>query len=1095
MKIMHNSQRLEYREPFGALAVGEGCRLRLAVWDEAPEEGDWLCDVTLRLWKDGVGERLLPMRAEQDDAADVRRFVVDLPAEEEPGLLWYYFILRTGTDDLLFFGNNSESLGGAGQIWTEEPPSYQITVYRPEQVPDWYRRAVCYQIFPDRFARGKDWEDCRRMAQTEDWQGAERIDVQAWQTQPYYQRDAEGRVVGWPHFGGNLQGIRERLLYLKSLGVSAVYLNPIFRATSNHKYDTADYRQIDPSFGTEQDFAELAQEADRLGIRLILDGVFSHTGADSRYFNRWGNYPDLGAYQSEESLYYSWYKFRSYPDDYACWWGVDSLPEVDKSNADFRRFIYEGGESVVRRWLNLGASGWRLDVADELPEDFISELRAAAKETKPDALILGEVWEDASNKISYGQRRRYLLGGSLDATMNYPFRSAVMKYLLGERSAEYLAAVLMSLKENYPPEHFAAAYNLIGTHDTVRALTALGGVAESENKSGENIYLSEQQYEAAAARLKLAALLQFVTNGVPAIYYGDEVGVQGMADPFNRAPYPWGAEDEGLLYWYRRLAQLRAAYPLLTDGEFEPLALNDDVYACRRFWYNRADGDEQILVLINRADRTVRVDLPIAEAAWGRELLGGVDLRAEDGIVRELAPFSAEVWLLLPEEPHTPALDRAAGVLCHITSLPAAEGGWPAACRRFIDYLAMAKQKLWQVLPLNPVGESLSPYTPLSMFAGEERLAAELLRKTDWRQVPIMEYTAFCRDNADWLEDYALFAAISEARGGLNWQRWPKRERDREDLPKLCAQYAEEMEQVRRRQFLFWREWAGVKTYAAHRGIRVIGDMPIYPAPNSADVWARRELFLLDEEGYPMLSGGVPPDYFAEDGQNWHNPLYNWEAMRRDGYRWWCDRCRVGAERFDWLRVDHFRAFAAFWAIPVDGTPKEGYWLPGPGAEMFKVIERELGRLPLLAEDLGCLDREVENLLRLSAYPGMAVYQFMADPEAELSADNMQNRVLYSGTHDNRTLYSWLGAQNELQNPDEQAEKIRGQVMSHIERLYQSLAPWVIIPLQDILGLDDSARMNVPGVSDGNWQWRADWQDLKLPQAAALAKLIRNAGR
>lgn len=1108
MKIMHNSQQSEYRKPFGALPVGEVCRLRLAVWDEAPEDGDWLCDATLRLWSDGVGERLLPMSVEQGDDPSVRWFAVDVPAEEQAGLLWYYFILRTGTDDLLFWGNNADGLGGEGRIWTDNPRSYQITVYQPENVPDWYTRAICYQIFPDRFARGADWEDCRKRAANDDWQGAEQIWVEDWQTPPHYPRDEEGRVVGWQHFGGTLQGIREHLLYLKSLGVSAIYLNPIFRATSNHKYDTADYRQIDFSFGTEQDFSELAAAAERLGIRLILDGVFSHTGADSRYFNRWGNYPDLGAYQSEESLYYPWYKFNSYPDDYACWWGVASLPEVDKSNADFRRFIYEGEESVVRRWLNLGASGWRLDVADELPEDFIAGVRAAAKATKADALILGEVWEDASNKISYAKQRHYLLGGSLDATMNYPFRTAVLQYLLGERTAADLSAALMSLKENYPPKHFAAAYNLIGSHDTVRAINALSGVAEPQegaatDSQSENMRLTAEQYQKGAARLKQAALLQFATQGVPAIYYGDEAGVEGFADPYNRAAYPWGAEDKELLHWYRRMAQLRAAYPLLADGEFQPFALNEDVYACRRYWGKdeQCREHEEILLLINRADHNTSVEFSVGEMTWGRDLLSGEEVVIADDkggtIRRELAPLAAEIWLLREDAPPQAKLARAAGVLCHITSLPPTDGGWQAAARRFIDYLAMAKQKLWQVLPLNPVGEGLSPYTPLSVFAGHEGLAAELLRKTDWRQVPIMEYAAFCRDNAYWLEDYALFAAISEARGGLNWQRWPKRERDREDLPKLFAQYAEEMEQVRRRQFLFWREWSGVKTYAAHRGISLIGDMPIYPALNSADVWANQDLFLLDEEGYAVLTAGVPPDYFAEDGQNWGNPLYNWENMRRDGYRWWRNRCQVGRERFDWLRVDHFRAFAAYWAIPIGGAAKDGYWLPACGVDMFNTIEREIGRLPLLAEDLGYLDTEVANLLRLSGYHGMAVYQFM-DNDSALQAADMAERVLYSGTHDNQTLYSWLAAKADIDadlSDEAKDEQIRAEVRQHIEKLYQSKAPWVIIPLQDMLGLDDRARMNTPGVAEGNWQWQADWQDLKLPLAAEFAARVRNAQR
>lgn len=1091
MKILHNSHLAAYREPFGALPVGRKLRLVLAVWDEIPEEGEWLSDVTLRLWCDSAGEVLCPMKAEQGDEPGERRFVVELAAEEQTGLLWYYFILRTGRDDLLFYGNNAEGFGGEGALWEENPRSYQVTVYQPEQVPRWYGRGVCYQIIPDRFARGADWEESRERAHHIDWRGPCRTVQEDWGAKPEYPRDGAGRVISWPHFGGTLQGIREKLLYLKSIGVTVIYLNPIFRATSNHKYDTADYRQIDPGFGTEQDFCELAAAAEKLSIRIVLDGVFSHTGDDSRYFNRYGNYPDLGAYQSDESLYYSWYKFDG-PEKWAAWWGVESLPEVDKADDSYRKFIFGGEDSVVRHWLRLGAAGWRLDVADELPDDFIRELTAAAKAERPDALVLGEVWEDASSKESYGKRRRYLLGGELDTVMNYPFRAAVLAYLRGEKTAGYLARALLALKENYPPEKFAAAYNLIGTHDTVRAVNALSGVPDGAEMLPNAAALGQK-------RLKLAALMQFAMLGVPAIYYGDEAGVSGWADPDNRATYPWGQENDDLLAWYRRLANLRAAYPLLVDGECDVLALDDDVWAMRRWaknvefanTYNKEEkksadgpGRQEMWVLVNRADHAVDVKISLAEdVTWGLELLSGAESAVAGGLDCHLEPLGCAVWLCEESAPQAAVMARAAGVLCHITSLPGGDGDWPAAARRFIDYLAMAGFKLWQVLPLNPVGESLSPYTPLSVFAGDERLAAPLMAACDWNDVPIMEYAEFCRQNAAWLDDWALFAAISRTRAGLEWQRWPRRERDREDLPKLVAQYAEDMEQARREQFLIWREWAGVRAYAAHRGVKIIGDMPIYPAANGADVWAHRELFWLDDEGYPLLVGGVPPDYFAAGGQNWGNPIYNWEKARQDDFAWWGERCRVGAARFDYLRVDHFRALAACWAIPRGGAAADGYWLAGPGAEMFRRIEARLGRLPLMAEDLGHIDREVQNLLRLTGYPGMEVYQFAAEKMAE---QDWAGRVLYSGTHDNQTLAGWLAAKTGEEDPD---------VDSVIDELLKSAAPWVILPLQDVLGLGDEARMNVPGVAEGNWQWQADWAELKLPLAARFARRIKAAGR
>ncbi len=1088
MKLLHDSHRAEYRSPFGALPLGESLTLALDVWEEDVDEGDWLTEASLRVWREGKGEELLPLEARP--LAGGRRFAVTLPPQQEPGLLWYYFLLREAAGDLLFYGNNPAGLGGVGELSQTEPPSYQVTVYDPAGAPEWYRRGLCYQIFPDRFCRGAAWEACQQRAAREDWRGSARVVQQSWHDRPFYGYDTTGRVVRWPFFGGNLDGIRTKLLYLKSLGVTALYLNPIFRATSNHKYDTADYRQIDPAFGTEEDFCRLAEEARALGIRLILDGVFSHTGEDSRYFNKFGNYPDLGAYQSPDSLYYSWYKFKNYPDDYTSWWGVSALPEVNENDESYRRFMLDE-DGVVRHWLRLGAAGWRLDVADELPDAFIQDLRRAARAEKPDALVLGEVWEDASCKRSYGELRSYLLGGELDATMNYPFRTQVLAYLLGERTAGELAAALLSLKENYPPEHFAAALNLLGSHDTPRVLTALSGAAEPADKTAAEFFtLPDEQRALAKSRLKLLTLLQFAMRGVPHIYYGDEAGLEGFADPFNRGTYPWGDEDEDILAWYRTVSRLRGEYPLLVDGDFWPQALSDDVYACRRYWPEQAnmaapDAEEEIWLLCNRAGEPREAVLPAAAFDWGLELLSGEEVEPQEELKRTLPAYGAEIWLLRQKAPEKPRLPRAAGVLCPVSALPPSEAGWAASCRRFVDYLALAGQKLWQVLPLHPVEEHLSPYTPLSMFAGEESLAAQVFARTDWSGEPQRDYQEFCAENADWLEDYALFAAITEARAGLPWQRWPKAERDREDLPRICAEYAEGMELCRRRQYLFRRDWRAVKAYANKHGVRLIGDLPIYAAAAGADVWAHRELFLLDEAGQPLLSAGVPPDYFAADGQNWGNPLYNWEAMRQDGFSWWRRRFEVALQDFDYLRVDHFRSFAAFYAIPADGDARSGYWLKGPGHSFFRQIEAELGRLPLLAEDLGLLDQEVYNLLQLTGYPGMAVYQF--EPERLDDAAYLAGRALYSGTHDNQTLIGWLLAAGGVP-----AAEQRPQI---IAKMYQSAAPWVIIPLADMFGLGDEARLNVPGRAEGNWRWQADWQQFKLTLAADFSRLAKEAGR
>lgn len=1140
MKVLHNSQLAVYREPFGAAPCGSSVRLAFDVWEE-PGGGECLTKAQLRLWRDGLGEELLEMEPLPLPQADGRRFAVKINLPEEGGLVWYYFLLHLADGRLLFYGNNAESLGGEGCLQTEQPPSFQITVYRPqpaERQPRWFANHICYQIFPDRFCRGEDWQQCQiRAKQPDGWHGPTRFVQQNWHDKPFYSYNSKGEVTRWGFFGGNLAGIASRLLYLKSLGVSAIYLNPIFQATSNHKYDTADYLHIDPSFGEEADFVRLAKAAERLGIRLILDGVFSHTGDDSRYFNKHGNYADIGAYQSEASPYHDWYKFQKFPDEYTSWWGVGALPEVHESNPEYQKFIFGDENSVVRKWLRLGASGWRLDVADELPDFFIAGLAAAAKAEKPDALVLGEVWEDASNKQSYGEHRRYLFGDELDGVMNYPFKDGAQAWLLGKIGAEDLARRFVSQLENYPPEALACNLNLIGTHDTARVLTVLGcgaaGLPHFDRTAAEEFALTPEQRAQGLQRLKLLSLLQFTMLGVPCVYYGDEAGAEGLADPFNRGTYPWGRENEELLVWYRRLANLRQEYALLEEGDFWPLALAPEVYACRRFWSKKQqkeaeqpawrDLTEEILVVCNRAEQPVSLELPVpAGAGWALELLSGreVVVAGEAGLLQTLPGLGCQVWLFCRRAPQQLLPERAAGVLCPLSSLPATEGGWPAAARRFVDYLAMAGQKLWQLLPLHPVGESNSPYTPYSVFAGQEQLAAEALALAGGRVAPqhLPAYELFCREQAAWLEDWALFAAISgtDELAGKPWQEWPEPERDRKpaDLPQLKKQYAAGIEAAKQRQFCFWQEWRKLRQYANEHGVSLIGDVPIYAGACSADVWANRELFLLQADGWPLAGAGVPPDYFAADGQNWGHPLYDWPRHRADGFAWWKRRLALALQMYDYIRLDHFRSFSAFFAVPAGQTPKQGCWLKGPGRAFFAELEHELGRLPIIAEDLGLLDQEVYNLLRLCGYPGMAVYQFEPErltalAEADAAKEHF-NRAVYSGTHDNQTLCGWLkeqavkavekdmaepGGENRAETAPLEEKPLAEQAKDILRLLYQTPAPLVIVPLQDIFGLGDEARLNIPGQAQGNWRWRAEWQQFKITLAAELAGWVKQTKR
>ena len=509
--IYHDPTKADFRRPYGAAEISK--EIFLCCLSDRDT-------VTLLLHSDSES-RALPM------ARDGERFSVSFPAEDEPGLLWYAF--------------------AAGEERTRE---WQITEYAPSPVPEWYKNAVVYQIFPDSFARDRGWlfrePDKRR--------GSCRFTLPEWDSPAFYPKDERGAVCAWPFHGGTLRGIEEKLPYLESLGITCLYLNPIFAAASSHRYDTADYMSVDPMLGTEADFVSLCAGAEKRGIRILLDGVFNHTGADSIYFDRFGNYGTAERYKS-------WFRFGSqYTHGYECWWDVPDLPNVEENDPGYREFIC-GENGVLRHWLRLGASGWRLDVADELPDSFIRDIRTAVRAEKPDAVLLGEVWEDASNKVSYGERRRYFAGDELDSTMHYPFRTLSLDFLTGRIDAQTLADGLEELRQHYPRENYYAALNLIGSHDRERALTVLGGDKK---------------------KLRCLQAMQFVLPGVPCLYYGDEAGMEGGSDPYNRAPYPWGNEDAELQAHFRFLTRLYREHPVLRSGEAAFSAEGEDVFLCER---------------------------------------------------------------------------------------------------------------------------------------------------------------------------------------------------------------------------------------------------------------------------------------------------------------------------------------------------------------------------------------------------------------------------------------------------------------------------------------------------------------------------------
>jgi 4-alpha-glucanotransferase len=355
----------------------------------------------------------------------------------------------------------------------------------------------------------------------------------------------------------------------------------------------------------------------------MLDGVFSHTGSDSVYFNKYGNYPGIGAYQSPESPYYSWYRFKCAKDDYECWWGVDSLPNVNEMNPGYVDFIITGQDSVIKHWMELGTKGWRLDVADELPDEFIHLLRDAMKEKDADSVLMGEVWEDASNKESYGRRRAYLLGAEFDSIMNYPFRVIMTDFFLGKRNAAQVNEALMSIYENYPLHNFYSNMNLIGSHDVPRILTILGEAPEDQQLSQlqkEAYLLPEAQKALAVARLKLLSLVQMTFPGVPSIYYGDEAGLEGYRDPLNRGTYPWGRENHTLLDWYKTITSIRKRYDVFSTGKWIPVYFEGDAFGYIRKVENGKDvfggacEDNTALMLVNRSkDSKCHVSIDISK--------------------------------------------------------------------------------------------------------------------------------------------------------------------------------------------------------------------------------------------------------------------------------------------------------------------------------------------------------------------------------------------------------------------------------------------------------------------------------------------------
>ena len=605
--FVFDSRSESCKKPYGAVPCGTAVSYTVR---PLRREGWSRCVlVTQREFSGQTAELELPCTGQDGDR---NRFSGIFSAPAEPELVWYWF--RLFRED-----GSSILLDRSGYHGGENVQSWQLTVYEESFTPAWFGCGVVYQIFPDRFCR-LELPDPAGMV-------GSRTIHENWSDLPDWRPDAQGEVRNCDFFGGSLQGILSKLDDLADFGVTVLYLNPVFESASNHRYNTADYRAIDPMLGTEDDFHHLCQEAKRRGIRVILDGVFNHTGSQSRYFNADGFYSDTGAAQSPASPYYHWYSFHPWPADYDAWWGIRTLPAVREDAPDYRDFIIRGQDSVVRHWLRAGASGWRLDVADELPDDFIGEIRTAMEETAPDSFLLGEVWEDATTKIAYSMRRRYLLGQELHGVMNYPFRTALIAYLLGGDADEF-RETLESLRENYPPHAFYSLMNFLSTHDTPRILTVLGADHVPGSKEERAVFrLSPARRQLGLKRLRLAALVLFTFPGAPTVYYGDEAGMEGWEDPFNRAGYPWGQEDSELKSFFSNLVHLRREQPALQAGQLHWRWTAGSLLVFAR----ELDG-QLLTTVVNAADTPQTLTLPwFGDTA--RDLLSSEALSPADNVL------------------------------------------------------------------------------------------------------------------------------------------------------------------------------------------------------------------------------------------------------------------------------------------------------------------------------------------------------------------------------------------------------------------------------------------------------------------------------
>lgn len=608
--MIHNASIEKYREPVGAVKQGEAVTLRLF---GIPEN---VTGVELVIYsEDFRREHKMKRRGNYAERT--------LYMPEQSGVVWYYFRISEN-EKCWYYGARPGMSHGEGISVGEIPFAFQITVYEKNfDTPRWMSKGIMYQIFPDRFCQGNP-KNLEKGAEYHRKMGRDVYVHDDWEERPLF-GPLPGRQFYDPcdYFGGDFEGIISKLDELKQLGITCLYLNPIGEAASNHRYNTSDYKKVDPFLGTEEDFIRLCQSAKRKGIRVILDGVYSHTGDDSVYFNKRGNYPGKGAFQGEESPYYDWYTFDE-DGGYESWWGFETLPEVNELNEKFVDYIIDGEDSVIKHWTSLGAFGFRLDVADELPDEFIFKLRNRLKSLEADYALIGEVWEDVTIKESYGVKRKYALGKGLDSAMNYPFKVQTTNYILGHGTAFDMQEFLLGQQCNYPQPLFYALMNLLSSHDIPRIRTTFAsGMNEalpSREKQIDYVITSDMDQQGEKLT-RLAMAMQFFIPGIPSVYYGDEYGMHGFMDPFNRGTFY--KNDSEVWKELKNLTGFRMREPALQTGYALYIAVNDHVLGILRFIVGEKDvfgekaGDQALLLLVNPSDERQNVAFDLSSKKEG----------------------------------------------------------------------------------------------------------------------------------------------------------------------------------------------------------------------------------------------------------------------------------------------------------------------------------------------------------------------------------------------------------------------------------------------------------------------------------------------